>query len=152
LEAKVRIASTSSERTVPFEEIFVDAFTTSLKQGEAIVEIIVPAEKADTRTIYEKVVHPASGFALVGIAARIRKTEGRVSFARIGITGLGQKPFRAIHAEEMLEEGVGEPDIAVIATSVTDGIKIATDQNAPAGQKKHLAHVHAARALKLALE
>ena len=81
LEARVRIASASAERTVAAAEFFVDAFTTALEPGEIVVEIQVPVEDSGEGYRYEKVVHPASGFAVVGIAVRV-KTADRSSFLR----------------------------------------------------------------------
>src|SRR5881628_2756912 len=82
LEAKVRLVSAGSERTLSVEEFLVDTLTTAIAPGEILQEIIVPEETAATGVNYQKMVQPASGFAIVGIAARVRK-----NFARVGVTG-----------------------------------------------------------------
>ena len=66
----------------------MDAFTTALEPGEIIREIMVPVEDAGTGTSYQKMVQPASGFAIVGVAARVRRSGGKITMARIGVTGL----------------------------------------------------------------
>src|SRR5579863_3797467 len=87
LEAKLVLKGAKSERTVTAAEFFVDAFTTSLEPNEIIREVIVPVEVAgagtQTGTSYQKVAQKASGFAVVGIAVRVRIAGGTIIMARI---------------------------------------------------------------------
>ena len=73
LEAKIVLRGAKSERTVSADDFFVDTFTTALEPGEIVREVIVPVDGAGTGTSYQKVLQPASGFAIVGIAVRVRK-------------------------------------------------------------------------------
>ena len=41
-------------------------------------------------TSYQKVAQPASGFAIVGVAARVKRSGGKIALARIGVTGLAR--------------------------------------------------------------
>jgi carbon-monoxide dehydrogenase medium subunit len=148
LEAKVRLVSAHSDRTVPAVEFFQDAFTTSLEPGEIVLEIQAPADESNVGSRYEKVPHPASGFAVVGVAARIRKTGGKIAMARIGVTGMGPYAFRATAVEELLEKG-GNPADAVAA--IAEGQDASSDLYASGDYRKHLARVHAARAIAVAL-
>jgi carbon-monoxide dehydrogenase medium subunit len=148
LEAQIRLASASSERTVAAADFFIDAFTTALEPGEIAVEVAVPAEESNEGYRYEKVPHPASGFAIVGVAARVKKTGGKISMVRLGITGMGAHPFRALEAERLLESGAGL-DQAVAA--VGQGVEANADLYASAEYRKHLARVRARRALSVAL-
>ena len=86
---------------------------------------------------------PASGFAIVGVAARAGK-----GFARVGVTGLAGKAYRARNVEKvLLETGV----IAKAAAVVGDGVDANSDLFASADYRKHMAQVYTARALKQAL-
>jgi aerobic carbon-monoxide dehydrogenase medium subunit len=147
LEARIRLVSAHSDRTVEASEFFLDAFTTALEPGEIVIEIAVPVEDASEGHRYEKVAHPASGFAVVGIAARIKKSGGRISMARIGVTGLGPKAFRARNAEAILESG---GDIAKAAAVIGEGEDANSDIYASGDYRRHLARVHASRALTVA--
>ncbi len=69
--------------------------------------MIVPVEDQSAGTSYQKMLQPASGFAIVGIAARIRKSGGKIAMARVGVTGLSGKPYRAIEVEKALEGTAG---------------------------------------------
>src|SRR5258708_6769857 len=152
LEAKVVIRGGSGERTVSTADFFVDSFTTTLEPGEIIREIVVPVEEAGTGTSYQKNVQPASGFAIVGVAVRVRRSGGKISLARIGVTGLSNIGYRATAAERALEGTAGAPeDVAKAAGLVSQGADANSDLHASSDYRKHLATVYAARAINAAL-
>jgi carbon-monoxide dehydrogenase medium subunit len=148
LEAQIRVVAAHRERIIAAEDFFMDAFTTPLEPDEIVVEVLAPVEDSKEGYRYEKVAHSASGFAVVGIAARIKKTGGKIAMARIGVTGLGSHAFRARNAEALLEGGA---DIDAAAAVVGEGIDANSDLYASAEYRLHLARVHAARALRTAL-
>ena len=131
LEAKFRLVKANGERTVGVKDFFVDTFTTALEPGEIIQEVIVPVEASDTGTSYQKVSHPASGFAIVGIAVRIGK-----NLARVGVTGVAGKAYRAKAVEAGLDPA-----------KVTEGVSVNSDLYASADYRSHLARVYTARAI-----
>ncbi|MDE3109105.1 MAG: xanthine dehydrogenase family protein subunit M, partial [Acidobacteriota bacterium] len=152
LEAKLVLIGARKERTVSAAEFFVDAFTTVLEPGEIVREVIVPAEELGTGPRYEKVVQPASGFAIVGVAVRVRRSAGKISFARVGITGLSNHSYRATSAEATLAGTTGAAaDVQNAAALVAEGIDANSDLHASANYRKHLASVHAARAITTAI-
>ncbi len=153
LEAQVRLARAGGERTVAITDFFTDVFTTALEPGEILREVIVPAETPGTGVSYQKVAHPASGFAVVGIAVRVRRSQGKITLARLGVTGLAAKPFRALAAERLLEgSSATEADVRAAAGAVADGVEANSDLYASAEYRTHLARVYAARALRAALQ
>jgi carbon-monoxide dehydrogenase medium subunit len=151
LEARVILASAKSEREIPITDFFVDTFTTALEPGELVREVVVPVEHKSAGTSYQKVFQPASGFAIVGVAARLRKADGIITFARIGVTGLSGKPSRAWRVEQTLEGTPGLPsDIQHAAAHVAEGIEANSDLHGSAQYRKHLAKVYTMRALGIA--
>ena len=136
-----------AQRTITVDEFFVDTFTTALEPGELIQEIIVPVEQSGTGTSYQKLAHPASGFAVVGIAARVHKKGSAIDWARIGVTGLSNKGFRAASVETALPSA--SPDEA--AAKVADGVDANSDLYASAEYRAHLARVYTARAIRQAV-
>jgi aerobic carbon-monoxide dehydrogenase medium subunit len=152
LEAKIVLKGAKSERTVSAEDFFVDTFTTALEPGEIVREVIVPIDGDGTGTNYQKVLQPASGFAIVGVAVRVRKQGEKVTLARIGVTGLSNRAFRAKEAEKALEGRSGSPaEIQAVAALVGQGIDANSDLHASAEYRLHLAAVYAAKALATAL-
>ena len=152
LEARVLLMNAKSQREIPIADFFVDTFTTALEPGEIIREVVVPIEDQSVGTSYQKMFQPASGFAIVGVAARVRKAGGKISMARVGVTGLSGKPYRANSVEKTLEGTAGAAsDIQKAAASVADGIDPNSDLHASAEYRKHLAQIYAQRALTVAL-
>jgi len=108
----------------------------------------VPVEAPSEGYKYEKVAHPASGFPVVGVAVRVKRSGGKVTFARIGVTGMASHAFRARNAEAILEGGC---DAAAAAAVVGEGIDANSDLYAGPEYRLHLARVRTARALEAAL-
>jgi carbon-monoxide dehydrogenase medium subunit len=144
LEARVKIASPTGERTVTFEEFVIDPFTTLLGPGELVTAVLVDVEKEGAGSHYQKHAQPASGFPMVGVAARIGLTNGAVSFARVAVTGLSGKGYRARKVEDALLAG-DEPRKA--CETLTDGVEASSDIHASAEYRAHLARVAGARAI-----
>ena len=112
----------------------------------------MPIDDARTGTSYQKMAQPASGFAIVGVAARVRVNAGKVSFVRIGVTGLSNRAYRATAAEKALEGKTPSPaDIQAAAALVAQGVDANSDLQASSDYRRHLAVVHTVRALKTAL-
>lgn len=148
LEARIRLRSAQGERTVEASEFFVDAFTTAMEPGEIVVALEIAEEESNEGYKYEKVPHPASGFPVVGVAVRIKRSAGGIAMARIGVTGMGARAFRARNAEALLEGGA---NAAAAAAVVGVGEEANSDLYASADYRRHLAQVHAARAIAAAL-
>jgi carbon-monoxide dehydrogenase medium subunit len=148
LEARIRLRSAQGERVVPAEEFFLDAFTTAMEPGELVVAVELAAEDSSEGYKYEKVPHPASGFPVVGVAVRIKRGPTGIAMARIGVTGMSSHAFRARNAEALLESGASA---AAAAAVVGVDQEANSDLYASADYRRHLAQVHAARAIAAAL-
>ncbi|MEO7145980.1 MAG: FAD binding domain-containing protein, partial [Bryobacteraceae bacterium] len=152
LDAQVHLVGANSARTIAIGDFFVDTFTTALQPGEIVAEIAVPEEASATGYSYRKLPQTASGFALVGIAVRLRKSGGRITLARVGVTGLSNKAFRAVNVERALEGTPGsDADIQKAAALAGDGNEANTDLHASANYRRHMAAVYTARAIRVAL-
>lgn len=151
LETQVVLAGASGERTLSLDDFLVDTFTTALEPGEIVREIVVPVEREGAGYNYQKVLQPASGFAIVGIAVRLVKEAGQISMARVGVTGLSPKPYRALNVEAALEGKAGSvEDIQQASAIIADGVEANRDIHASADYRKHLARVYAMRAFAVA--
>jgi carbon-monoxide dehydrogenase medium subunit len=148
LNAGVRLASKGGIGEVPYNNFLVDALTTKLEPGQIITHIIVPSEAPGTGTCYKKVPQAASGYAVVGIAVRIRREGGVVTHAYVGVTGLASVAFRAGKVEQALMDGASAADAAAL---IAEGVDAMSDVHVSAEYRKHLARVQAARAITTAL-
>jgi carbon-monoxide dehydrogenase medium subunit len=150
LEARVCIAGPAGSREVPFEDFLVDTFTTLLEPGELVTSVLVPVEEAGTGTHYQKQTQPASGFAIVGVAARIRRQDGVIQFVRVGVTGLSGRPADARRKNNCWGKRA-ETEVAEAAAMVDHGVTASADLHASAAYRSHLARVAAKRAILAAL-
>ena len=152
LEARVQLTGSSGLRELLFKDFVVDTFTTQLEPGELVTAILVPIEESGTGVYYQKHAQPASGFPMVGVAVRVRQQNGSISFARVGVTGLSGKGYRARAVEDLLVGTVGaEADLKNAAAVVAEGIEASADIHASAAYRAHLARISTERALRASL-
>ncbi|MBM3726186.1 MAG: xanthine dehydrogenase family protein subunit M [Acidobacteria bacterium] len=149
LGAEVTVANAGGSRTLSIEDFLVDTFTTALEPGEIITEISVPAG-GGSGCHYQKMLQPASGFAIVGIAVQVTASGGVIASARVGVTGLTGKAFRA-HGVEAALVGKSAAGIAEAVAGIADGVDANSDIHASAGYRCQMARVHAGRAVAAAL-
>ena len=149
LEAKVRLVSSGGERVVAIDDFIVDALTTAIEDGEVLAEVQVAAETNGAGTAYRTIVQPASGYAVVGAAVRLAVVAGKISLARVGVTGVSSKAYRATAVEAALEgQAANAETLAAAAQHAADGVEALSDIHASAEYRAHLASVQVRRALE----
>jgi aerobic carbon-monoxide dehydrogenase medium subunit len=152
--AQFKLVSPGGERMVPAEQFFVDLLTTALAPDELLTEIQLEVSPARTGTAYMKVFQKASGFAIVGVAARVTLgADGRTcQTARVGITGVAATAFRAKGVEQALEgKAIDEAAITAAAEHASAGVDALSDLHASGEYRLALARVYTKRALLRAL-
>ena len=152
LDADLVLVGPNGERTVKAANFFVDLLTTDLQPGEILREIRIQKPSGRFGQAYQKVPHPASGFAVVGVAVQLAfNDDGSCKAAQIGVTGVGAKAYRAQAAEAALAgKSLDEQTIAAAAAHVCDGVDPNADLYASGEYRCHLAEVHTRRALQAA--
>jgi carbon-monoxide dehydrogenase medium subunit len=152
LNAELVVAGPNGDRVISVNDFFVDLMTTAIKPGEILREIRIGKLSGRTGQAYTKMHHPASGFAVVGVATSLTLDEsGICRTAGIGITGVSAKAYRAAGIESAL---VGHPldeqSIANAAVHATDGVDVNGDLFASESYRRHLAQVYSRRAISMA--
>jgi len=71
LNAEMITVGTNGERTIKADDFFVDFLTTALNPDEILRQIRIPKPAGRFGHAYQKVRHPASGFAVVGVAVAL---------------------------------------------------------------------------------
>ena len=153
LDVEIVAASTSGTRTIPVNEFFLDMLTTALRPGEILSQVRVAPLAPRTGTAYEKLHQPASGFAIVGAAARVTLAKGgKIEDVAVGITGLGPKAFRAAAVEKALRGKKASDELLAEASRyAAQGIEPLSDLHASADYRREMAAVYTRRALERAL-
>jgi carbon-monoxide dehydrogenase medium subunit len=152
LEATIEIRGSGGERQIGAADFFTGVFTTALEPGELITAVRVPVTAAGIGTAYLKHKHPASGYAVVGVAAIVGVDGGTCSGARLVVGGATGTPA-LIPVDRMIgiapvKEAI-EQATADISSALGDAIG---DTYASAEYRRHLAGVLARRALTTAAE
>jgi len=153
--AEIRARSSKKTRSIKAEDFFTGMLTTALGPDEILTEIRVPVAPPRTGSVYLKVRQPASGFAIVGVAAQLTLDEKRVcKAAGVGITGLTSKAFRAKGVEgALLNKAINDEAIQAAAERATEGVSDPlSDIHASGEFRLSLARVQTRRALKQASE
>jgi carbon-monoxide dehydrogenase medium subunit len=154
LNAELVAVSKNGDRVIKADDFFVDLLTTALEPGEILREIRINKSSGRTAQAYAKMHHPASGFAVVGVAANLSlNTDGSCQRANIGITGVSAKEYRATAVEAALNgAALNAQNISNASAHAADGIDANGDLFASADYRRHLAAVYTRRALEAAME
>lgn len=141
----------NKERVISYQAFLgsPDELGTTLAPEEILTEIHVPLEDEGAGVSYKTIVQPASGYAVVGVAVRLRLQGGKIASARIALTGVAAKPYRATAVENAL---TGQPPSADLfrqaAQKAAEGVDALSDLHATADYRAHLAAVQTRRALE----
>jgi carbon-monoxide dehydrogenase medium subunit len=173
LGAHVMIASRARTRTVALADFLLGVFSTDLAAHELITAVTIPV--APPGQAYEKFPQPASHLPLAGACTVIEAEGEAITSARVCVTGIAPRAFRAQLAERELRSrpvpallaqlsgspgsaglpGTAELDAmlagAIAGSLASAGTKPLADQHASGPFRVHLAGVMARRALARAL-
>ena len=108
LDAKIKIAGPSGEKTIPLEKFFVTPQVNARRENilgpaDIVTEIQVPLPKAGSKGFYYKVrERQAWDHAIVSVATVVQSAGGAVRDARVVLGGVAPIPWRVSKAEEFL--------------------------------------------------
>jgi carbon-monoxide dehydrogenase medium subunit len=154
LGATLTVTGPKGDREIPADKFFKDLFTTTLKRDEVLTTITFPAygNLPGMGGAYLKHRHPASSYAVVGVAAMLGLENGKVARAAVVVGGATSNPMHAKAVESAL---IGmEPTVESI-TAASDQMDIEAtlgDSYASAEYRAELAKVMSRRALILAAQ
>jgi aerobic carbon-monoxide dehydrogenase medium subunit len=147
-EGTVEAQGGGGDRTISAADLFEDYLTTSLRADEVITTVHLPSLDG-WGWGYEKYARRAEDWAMVGVCALVKATNGSCEDARIGLTNMGSTPLRATAAEEALRgQSLDADRIAAAAEQAAEGTEPPGDLNATPDYKRHLARVLTRRALE----
>ena len=147
LELVARSAA-RGERTIAIDAFFAGPFATVLEPDEMLVEIRVPAAARSAASAYVALPQPASGYPIAGVAVSlVPATGGGYSACTIGVTGVGEQPYRAVDVEAAILAGAPIQDAT---RTIATGQRVAADIHADRDYRTAMAPVMARRALAAA--
>ncbi|HEY6237092.1 MAG TPA: xanthine dehydrogenase family protein subunit M [Candidatus Elarobacter sp.] len=146
LDATFTLTGKGGTRDLKASDFFQGMFETALGANEVLTKI---AFDAAPNSAYVKFHHPASHYAVVGVAAVLTMSGGTIESARIAVTGIGDSAFRASGVENALK-GVkpGDADaLKAACAGVAHSVTARADTFASAAYRTAMADVFAARAV-----
>lgn len=149
LGATIQVEGPNGGRTIVADDFFLGLFMTALQPDELLTGIRVPAaQPAGTGMAYEKFAHPASRYAVVGVAAVVTVAGGVCRTARVAITGAGSHALRLSSLEAALAgKPLDEQTLAAACQQVIAPDDLLSDQFASSEYRAHLTSVLSRRAL-----
>ena len=153
LGAELKAVGPKGARTIKAEDFFKDLFTTAIGPDEVLTEVRIPIG-GHGGAAYVKHPHPASRFAVCGVAAAVTLDgTGKCTAVRVGVTGVGSKAVRAKGVEGALTGKTADAaTLGAAAQKAADGIDINADLQGSVEYKAHLTRVYTRRALERAVE
>jgi len=154
LDASLKMASSSGERTVRADAFFIDSLTSAAKANELLTEIQIPIAKNASGGSYQKLERKAGDFATVGVAAQLSlDPDGICEKVGIGLSSVAPTNMRARKAEEVLKgHDVTKDRIEEAAQAASEESRPTDDVlRGSAEYKKAMVRVFTARALTHAL-
>jgi xanthine dehydrogenase YagS FAD-binding subunit len=151
LDAEVRLIGTKGTRTLQLGDFFAlpeagRRCETVIGTDELLLSVLLPAPAAGACSTYLKAMDRKSwAFALVGVAAALRVEHGRITGARLVLSGVAPIPWRVAAAEQALQgEKLNDALIARAASVAFEDAK-PLEQN---GYKRRLGEALVRRALQ----
>ncbi len=149
LGARFVVMSHSGSRTVDAGNFFKGMMETALGADDLLTAIEVPTKGSGQSMAYVKFVHPASRYAVIGVAAIVTVSGGKCTAAAVTLGGLVPRPVRAAAVEKALVgQALSAETIAKAAGQVSQdlGTDILGDIFASAEYRKAVAPVWVKRA------
>jgi len=155
LDATFTVIGKGGERKIQAADFFEGMMATALSENDIVTTIEMPAATAGQGQSYVKFSHPASRYAVVGVAAVVTLNGGLIKTAAVALGGLVPATIRATSVEQALSGQTPSADVlATAATTVSLdlGDDLIGDIYASASYRRAMASVCVKRALTTAVE
>ena len=153
LGAHIVAVGPSGERTIAADDFFTGIMTTALAENELVTAVVVPIGASGSGSAYVKFAHPASRYAVIGVAAAVAASNQTCSAARIALGGLVPRATRAVAVETaLIGTSLDDAAVAAAAARVTSdlGDQVTGDIFASAEYRAAVAPVYVKRAIAAA--
>jgi carbon-monoxide dehydrogenase medium subunit len=150
IDAEIHVKGPKGWRVSKARDFFKDLFTVDLAPDE----IIAGAHFAPVRAAaYAKLHQRASHYAIIGVAAALDVKNGKIQWARIGLTGAGSHAIRLTNVEEALAGQTASAETLGAAAKLagTDLQTVNADIHASEEYRRAMIPVFTRRALEKAI-
>ena len=150
LGARFQSVGPGGKKATAADSFFQGIMATSLTENDLLTDIELPAKAAGQGTSYVKFSHPASRYAVIGVAVSVTAAAGKCTAAAVALGGLVPRPVRAASVEKALVgQALTAETIAAAAAKVSQdlGTDVLGDLFASADYRRGVAPVWVKRAV-----
>lgn len=150
LGATFNVTGPGGDRSIAAADFATGLLENALEENEVLTSVSVPSVASGSGSAYVKFPHPASRYAVVGVAAILTVSGGTCSSASVVVGGVEAKPARASSVEAALagsDLSDGALDAAAAAVAGDLSGDAMGDVFASAEYRRAMAAVYVRRAL-----
>ncbi len=104
LDAKVRLVSRGSERTLPLEGFFTGPGQNIMEANELLAEVIIPpVDRKRAVAVFHKVMRTADDLAKINVAVYLEVENGKIQKTRVAVGSVAPIPKRLNKVEAFLQ-------------------------------------------------
>ena len=155
LGASVVMTSSSGQRELSLEDLYIDYYETDVREGEVLTSLVIPPAPSGSGAAYLKFLpRTADDYATVSAAAVVTRGDNNVcQDLRLVLGSVGVTPLRAVESENMLRgQPLTDENIRAAAAAVKDVVDPLDDYRGSAEYKRDMAEVFARRAIEQAIK
>ncbi|MCW5848805.1 MAG: xanthine dehydrogenase family protein subunit M [Anaerolineae bacterium] len=150
LDAQLHLQGPNGTRAVAADQFITGPRQTALTQGELITDVRIPIVGGGSA--YEKFKHPATLYALCGVAAHVSLIDGKVGACRVAVTGATEYATRLTGVEAALAGQEPTAEAIAAASEAASGLAFRGDPFGSPEYRAHLTRVLVQRAVTRAVE
>jgi aerobic carbon-monoxide dehydrogenase medium subunit len=153
LGALLEATGPDGTRTISIDDFFIARQATALRHDELLTRITIPLSQRPVRMAYAKLRHPASGYALVGVAVVIDMDEdGVCRNCRAAVTGAGPKAtLLQATCDALVGQRLTSAALRAAAAQASVGLSLFSDIYAGEEYRAHLVRVYVERVMRTAM-
>jgi carbon-monoxide dehydrogenase medium subunit len=152
LGATVIVRGSGGERRIAAEEFFTGIYETALSSKELLVAVELPAAQKHSAHFFHEFARRHGDYAIVGLAAQARVSDGTFAGLRLGFFAVGDRPLLAKAASKLIGVAVTLAVLVEAARALDDELDPQEDQEASPAMRRHLAKVLLARGVAALLQ
>jgi carbon-monoxide dehydrogenase medium subunit len=149
LDAQIVVACKSGTRRVAAREFFRGLYATAMQPNEVLTDVVIPIPGAGYRHAFLELARRRGDYAMVGVAALAKVTNGTLADLRLTFLGASEKPLPANKTSQLFVlKGFSETSLKEAQGLLATELAPSADLYSSAATKLHLARVLTARAMK----
>ena len=149
LGAEVNVVGPNGARTIPLKNFFRGMYETALEPAEVLVDVKVPFMEPDSGAAYLRYsTLSANDWPCLGVAAWLRKTNGRCQELRIALGGVAATPVLINGLDFVADQKIDDELIARLLDRVDPQISPSADLRGSEWYKRRMARLFVRKAVE----